>query len=102
MTTVFNTASQYDDSCIVQAKWDYATVSDSNKFSSEFQAYKLLTPYKILDPNGNLMGYSRSVITSKNKIRGRGNALSLNFRSEPGKSMTIYGWGIPYTGNTDV
>jgi hypothetical protein len=79
--------------CIIQAQWEWCDTAASGKFGTQFQAYKLprvYTPATVLDP----MDYGFTVVTTKNKVRGSGNALSLNFTSEPGKDCHIYGWAL--------
>jgi hypothetical protein len=34
------------------------------------------------------------VVNTRNKIRGKGRALSLRFNTEPGKDMILLGWGM--------
>jgi len=88
-------------SCLVQSQWDFANSPASGKFSTPFQAYRLKRNYQ---PSGlsDLFDYGQAVITSKSKLRGRGKALSLLFRTEPGKDLHLYGWGINFTGVTHV
>jgi len=38
--------------------------------------------------------YSYSVITTRNKLRGKGRALSLKFRTEPYRDLQLLGWSI--------
>ena len=102
MPTTFTTASQYDNSLIVQTRWDYATSLATNKWSSEYQAYRLQTPYKQVDGQGNFVSYLRSVVTAKSKIRGRGDAMTIRFTTEPGKECRLLGWASPFTATTDV
>lgn len=88
-------------SCKIQAQWDFADSAASGKFGTEFQAYRLrrnFIPTGVGDP----FDYGQTVITTKNKIRGRGKSLSLLFKTEPGKDLHIYGWGILFTGSSDV
>ena len=78
-------------SCLVQAQWEWTETEAAGRWGVEFQAYKLPRLYTPEDVNDS-MDYGYTVVTTKNKVRGRGNALSLNFTSEPGKDCHIYGW----------
>ena len=40
------------------------------------------------------------VVTSKNKLRGRGKAFALHMETEAGKDCRILGWSISLNGNT--
>jgi len=77
--------------CLVQAQWEWTETEAAGRWGVEFQAYKLPRLYTPEDVNDS-MDYGYTVVTTKNKVRGRGNALSLNFTSEPGKDCHIYGW----------
>lgn len=88
-------------SCYLQARWDFSDSSASGKFSSEQQVYRYKRIYIPTAPS-SVFDYGQEVITTKSKIRGRGRALSLKFRTEAGKDMHIYGWGISFTGGTNV
>lgn len=46
--------------------------------------------------------YGQYVITTKNKIRGRGRAVSLYMRTEPGKDCQILGWAMQMEGKNSV
>jgi hypothetical protein len=85
--------------CLISAYWDFADHSNSGKITTPFQAYRLKRWYVPSD-SSDPFNYGQSVITTKNKIRGRGKALSLRFETEPGKNCIPYGWGIVMTGNT--
>lgn len=88
-------------SCILQAQWDFADSINSGKFGPEQQVYRLLRPYV---PTGVLdtFDYGQSVITTKNKLRGRGRALSLLFKTEPLKQLRMFGWGLKFNGVENV
>lgn len=84
-------------SCLVQARWDFADHESSNKFSQEFEAYRLRrTP----GSDNTSFIYGHSVISTRNKIRGRGRALSLQFKNTPGKRCHLYGYNLDISGNT--
>ena len=88
--------------CMLQARWDWADHSNSGKWGSEQQIYRLKRLYS---PTGTLPesfdnGYP--VTTTKNKLRGSGLSSHLKFSSEAGKDMHLLGWQIDYKGNKKV
>ena len=81
--------------CLVSARWDFADHWASGKVGYQFQAYRLLRNYIPTGP-ADTFDYGQSVIVTKNKIRGRGRALSMQIQSEAGKDMKLLGWSIPF------
>jgi len=78
-------------SCRVQTRWDWTGSPNSGKWGMGFNAYRLLRNYiptGIDDP----FDYGDDVIVTKNRILGRGRALSMKLYSETGKDMHILGW----------
>jgi hypothetical protein len=87
---------QNPSSCLVQARWGWATNDLSGKWGREFQAYRYRRMHLPLDDdddhdNGFL------TVNSKNKIRGNGKVLSLRFRTEPYHDLHLYGWSMIFT-----
>lgn len=88
-------------SCTVRVLWDWTNSANSNKWSSPFQAYRYPRAYYPVDVNDTFdTGYE--MIISKNKVRGRGKAISLMFTSTPKKEMHIYGWSLFMTANDNA
>lgn len=88
-------------SCLVQSMWDWTNSANSNKWGNPFQAYRykrVYFPDSLSDPFDT--GYE--VVVTKNKLRGRGRAISLKFTSSPGKEMHIYGWSLIIVANDNV
>jgi hypothetical protein len=80
-----------ESSCLVQAQWEWCTSDDSGRWGQQFQAYR----YRHLFLNDTAsLSYGYSVITTRNKIRGKGRALSFKFSTEPGKDLQLLGWSI--------
>ncbi len=90
-----------ESSCLLQVKWDYSDHSNSGKLGTPFQAYRLRRDY-IPSGAADTFDYGQSVITTKNKVRGRGRALTMRFSTEAGKNCILYGWGALFTGNSNV
>ena len=81
-----------ESSCKVQAQWDWANSAQSGKFGREFQAYRYTRHYipdEITDP----YDYGFETIVTRNRLRGKGRALSLLIKSEPLKDLRLVGWG---------
>jgi hypothetical protein len=87
--------------CIVQAQWDWADSPESNKWGTEFQAYRLLHPM-VLTGDGEPIKYGFEVVTTKNRLPGSGKALSLYIRSDGDKDFYLNGWAINFTGSSSV
>lgn len=88
-------------SCVVQSQWDWANTINSNKWSTEFQAYRYrihYVPADILDDYDT--GFQ--LITTRNKIRGRGRAFSFYMKTEPYKDCRMVGWSLSVNGNSYV
>ncbi len=96
-------AVEYDDpsSCIVQSRWDFSDSATSGKWGPSTEVYRLNRAI-ILPVAGQPLDYGHSIITTKNRLTGRGKALSLRFSTSNGKNLHILGWAIKFTGNTVV
>lgn len=85
-------------SCFVRTMWDWANGYNSNKWSPLMQAYRYRKQYTPTSPEDTFdTGFQ--VITSRNKLRGRGKAFSLYFETEAGKDCRIIGWSLALNGN---
>jgi hypothetical protein len=85
--------------CYVQSQWDWAEDNTQGKWGTAFQAYRFLKPQPTAPAAGDTFLYGDSVIVTKNKLRGRGQALSLYIYSEAGKDMKLLGWNTLATVN---
>jgi hypothetical protein len=88
-----NLTANNESSCLMSAYWDYADHDNSGKIGTQFEAYRLTRPY-IPSGAGDAFDYGQSVITTKNRVSGRGRALSLRFESSAGKDCQLLGWGL--------
>jgi|DEB0MinimDraft_12_1074336.scaffolds.fasta_scaffold00237_6 hypothetical protein len=88
-------------SCFMQARWDFSDNSNSGKFSTRQQVYRILKTYNptpaALDFNS---GYP--VTVTRNKVRGTGKALHLYFDSQAGFDFDMFGWAIQFADNVRV
>jgi hypothetical protein len=88
-------------SCLVRVQWDFSTSIVSNRWSSLFQAYRYRQPLFITGPADDYDN-GLEVITTKNKIRGRGRAFSVYIKTEAAKDCRVLGWDLALTGNNLV
>lgn len=95
--------------CYIRTMWDfcnYGTVDPNDgsltgKWAVPFQAYRLKRLYIPSGPSDTFK-YGYEVITTKNRIRGVGKAISMRIYSEAGKDMHLLGWAVKYEGATVV
>ena len=80
-------------SCLIQAQWEWATSATSGRWGREFQAYRHKR-YYIPESGADQYEDGHSVVTTKNKIRGKGRALSFKMTTEPDKDCQILGWSM--------
>jgi hypothetical protein len=88
-------------SCFVQSQWDWANTANSNKWSSFFQGYRQRKAY-LADGSDDIYDTGFELVTTKNKIRGRGRAFALRMETEPLKDCQIVGWSIALNGNPNT
>lgn len=81
---------------LVRSQWDFANNLNSHKWSSLFQGYRYTNSFLITAPNYD-NGFE--LITTKNKLRGRGKAFSMYMETEPLKDCRIIGWNLAVNGN---
>lgn len=86
-------------SCYVQSQWNWCEDNTQGKWGTPFQAYRFLLPQPTAPADGDPFDYGNTVIKTKNKLRGRGDALSLYVYSEAGKDMKLLGWNTLVTIN---
>tara|TARA_R110000824_G_scaffold344886_1_gene531542 strand:+ start:8790 stop:11324 length:2535 start_codon:yes stop_codon:yes gene_type:complete len=80
-------------SCKVQAQWEWTNSARSNRWGKEFQGYRHRRFYMPED-GADQYEDGHSVVTTKNKLRGKGRALSLKMTTEPGLDCQILGWSF--------
>ncbi len=87
--------------CKVQAQWEWANSANSGRWGNEFQAYRYRRAYM---PSGASDPYDTGfkTVVTKSKLRGKGKALSLLIKTEPGKDLKLLGWSYMATGNSNV
>jgi hypothetical protein len=90
-----NLTANNESSCTISAWWDYAEEDTNTKVNPPFEAYRL---NKVYIPTGpaDTFDYGQSVITTKNRLTGRGRALSLRFETSIGKDCRLLGWNLGF------
>ena len=86
-------------SCLIQAQWEWCTSEDSGRWGQEFQAYRYRQNF--IPTSTGTLSYGYSVISTRNKIRGNGRALSFKFSTESGKDLQLLGWNIEMGANRE-
>jgi len=93
--------AQGQSSCMIQSKWDWTNGSGSNRWGTPFQAYRYKQLY-IPSGTSDTFTTGYEMITTKNKLRGRGKSVNLSMTSETGKEMYIVGWAMSVVGGSKV
>lgn len=91
----------HPSSCYFQVKWDWASSSMSNRYSTKIQAYRLthLPPF---DVSNLAVDTGFPIVVTKNKVRGHGKAIQFRFENnEIGSNFDLLGWAVNYSGNTN-
>lgn len=76
--------------CKARTQWGFTKSESSNKWSPLVSVYRYRHQYTEDD---------YSVVTTKNKMRGRGPSFSLYMESESGKDCQIIGWNLTLNAN---
>jgi len=89
--------------CWVSSQWDWNDSAVQGKWGTSFNTYRFTKPIvQVPYIPGNItqeFDYGEKVIITKNKLRGRGRALSLLFEAEYTKDLKLLGWNTLNTKN---
>jgi len=91
-----NIALDNASGCQARVKWGFTDSSNSGRWSTPFQAYRLNRLYLPEDVN-DPFDYGYDIITTKSKVRGKGRSIRVRFESEAGKDLFIYGWAMTFS-----
>ena len=80
-------------SCIVRPLWEWTNTVSSNRWGRPFQAYRYRRLYIPQDVN-DTYDTGHELITTSSRLRGKGKALSLLIKTEPGKDCRVLGWAM--------
>jgi len=89
---------QHQSSCLMRGQWNFANSIVSNKWSPLTQAYRY-RKVRFSESLSDTFDTGFEVITTRNKMRGRGKAFALYFETEAGKDLQILGWNLTLNGN---
>jgi hypothetical protein len=88
--------AKHPSSCFMTYGWDWAT---SYKGGTElYRLNRNYIPYGLGDP----FDYGKSIITCRNRIRGKGHSLGIRLTSGFGFDCRLLGLGIMYTASKDI
>lgn len=90
LTTFFERGDETINSCMVSAQWDWTSSDLSNRWTEPREAYRLLRS-----------DTGRTMVVTRNKIRGGGKAVAFKFASEPDKTFRLYGWEFNLEATTE-
>lgn len=99
-SSIINGVVQNQSSCKVKSMWDWGNKAGYSVMPL-FQTYRYNKPYIPLTLDEDYPD-DYEVLTSKNKLRGRGKAFSMYMETEPLKDCRILGWSVTLNGNTIV
>jgi len=78
-------------SCLLQGQWEWTDSATAGRWSPQRDVYRLPRMF-VPTGSGDPFDYSFTVVKTNNRIRGKGSALSLLFKTSPGMDLHIYGW----------
>lgn len=96
-----NLTPKDESSCQVQVQWEWANSAASNRWGNAFEAYRYRRQY-IPAGVGDSYDSGFELITTKNRLRGKGRVFSFKMSSSPQKDMRVVGWSMVVGSNTNV
>lgn len=85
-------------SCLLSPIWQWSLNGTSNKIGNSQQIYRYRRPLFITNSE-DTYDNGQQIVTSKSKLRGRGQAVSLKFETEADKDCRLLGWNLQLTAN---
>jgi len=89
-----------DSSLLMQAQWDWTDRTTAGKWGTAQQVYRHRRLYTPTGPSDTFENGETLVVT-RNKVRGRGRALTLKYTVGTGKDSWLLGWTIRWNINGD-
>lgn len=83
-------------SCLMRFKWEFSDTSESRKWSRLVQTYR----YRLPTWSDSDYETGFQLVTTKNKIRGRGRAFRMYIETEPNKDCRLVGWNLAINANS--
>lgn len=86
-------------SCKIRSHWDWSSSSLSKKWSPLYETYRYRRlAFNFDDADAFDTGFD--VLTTRNKVRGRGRSFALYMETSPLKDCKILGWSLALNGNS--
>ena len=85
-------------SCLISTQWDWNNETISNKWTIPREGYRIRRG----TADGSDFTTGRKLVTTKNKLRGRGRAFAMMLETTPYKDCQIAGWALSINGNQNV
>lgn len=89
----------FPSGCIMRCQWDWTNSIVSRRWSSPAQVYRY-NKLRIIEDIDDTYDTGYQLVSTKNKVRGRGKAFSLYFETEAGKDCQLLGWSITTNANS--
>ena len=86
-------------SCTLIGQWEWTRSANAGRWTNPQEIYRL--PRTFI-PDVGIFDFGHEVVTTKNKLRGKGKALSLLFETSPLKDCHLYGWSYEINTETSV
>lgn len=80
-------------------KWEFSDTSESRKWSRLTQVYRYRRP-RFVESVDDTYDTGFQLITTKNKIRGRGKSFRMYIETEPFKDCQVVGWNLAVNANS--
>lgn len=88
-------------SCLAQIRWEWSDDVKSGRWSKSFQAYRIHR-FQLPESLDDTFVYGHTVVTTRNKVRGKGRVLNLYVETEADKDLKFLGWAANLQGNAGV
>lgn len=89
----------FPSGCLMRFKWEFSDTSESKKWSRLVQVYRYRLP-RWIESVEDSYDNGFQLVTTKNKIRGRGRAFRMYVETEPYKDCQLVGWNLAINGNS--
>jgi len=90
-----------ESSIFLTTQWDWTDDIAAGKWSAPAQVYRHIRPF-VPSAASDLPSKGYPVISTKNKVKGRGRVVVIRFDDEEDKDMKLIGWEAMYVANANV
>ena len=85
-------------SCMLSARWDWADTDVAGKWSTAYEVYRHNRLF-LGTPSTSTYDDGYPVVSTRNKVRGRGKSVQFYFLADEDKDMQLVGWQVPFIGD---